>query len=351
MEKLTNENIAAVCRQAEEFLPEKNMDQKERLRILLLLEEVLLYYQREMGEEQVFEIRFRKFPGRRALKLKVRGEEKNPFTKEGGEFEMLRRLQFHLPGGAVWNRQNDCNIVDFVLVRKKKMSSALKTVTAVVLGIVLGFLGTLLPADLQNTLATFYIGPILSMLLGVITAVSLPMIFFSLCWGICTIGDMETLSRIGKRMLGRFMLLILLFTTLFSFAVWPFFHTGAGSGDSFRPEEFVQMLLNVVPDNILNPFVNGDTQQIIFMAVIAGIMLLILGDRVGMLTRGVEQVNLFCQRLMILTNHVIPAMVFLSILKIIFGGQVSVLTRSIKTVPVFLVLCLILMTVMALKTA
>ncbi|MBQ6075838.1 MAG: cation:dicarboxylase symporter family transporter [Lachnospiraceae bacterium] len=351
MEKLTNDTISRICQQAEEFLPKKNMDQKERLRILLLLEEVLLYYQREMGEEQEFEIRFRKLPGRRAMKLKVRGAEKNPFAREGGEFEMLRRLQSPIPAAAVWSRHNDCNVVDFALLRKRKMSSAARTMTAVALGVILGFLGTLLPQDLQKTLAQHYVGPILNMLLGVITAVSLPMIFFSLCWGICTIGDVETLSRIGKRMLGRFMLLIFVFTTIFGFIVWPFFHTGSGSGGSFRAEEFVQMLLNVVPNNILNPFVKGDTQQIIFMAVIAGIILLILGERVGMLTRGVEQVNLFCHRLMILSNQVIPMMVFLSILKIILGGQVSVLTRSIKILPAFLVLCLILMAAMLLKTA
>lgn len=165
--------------------------------------------------------------------------------------------------------------------------------------------------------------------------------FFSLAWGVCTIGDVETLSRIGKRMIGRFMLAQLLLAAAAVAVCLPFFHSSSAGGSSFQPAEIYELLLEIIPDNLITPFTTGNTEQIITLAVVAGIVLLLLGERGNPLTAFVEKMNAALYYLMSGVSTLIPFMVFFGMFKIAASGQFAAVLKSWKIPAMILALSIL----------
>ena len=349
---LSNSDIASAKKSAEDFLIKTTPDRAEAIRISLMLEEVLLRCQERFGEAQAFVLKERKLLQRNQISVQLTCEQFDPFENaEDGELELLRKLRSISDSSASWSYKNGVNCISFVPKRKKKLSVSARTVIAVVLAIAAGLLCGLLKEATQKQLLEEYISPTLSMIMGVITAVSGPMIFFSLLWGICTIGDTNTLSKIGKRMILRFLLELLLVSGFSALVCWPFFRGSAGNGTAFSFSEFFQMLLGIVPNNMITPFTTGNTQQIIFLAIVGGIVLLILGSRASAVTNLVDHTTTFIQTIMTMANALIPFMVFLSVFKVVLSGQLSAISKSYKIVPIYIGLSLLILLIYTLIVA
>ncbi len=71
-----------------------------------------------------------------------------------------------------------------------------------------------------------------------------------------------------------------------------------------------QIILDIVPSDIISPFLNGNTLQIIFLGAAVGIALLILGDRAAAVRTFIEQTNEVVQFLMEAIGDLIPLFVF-----------------------------------------
>ncbi|MCR4629841.1 MAG: dicarboxylate/amino acid:cation symporter [Clostridium sp.] len=219
------------------------------------------------------------------------------------------------------------------------------------MGIFLGIASYELPEAGRLSLLGNYIEPTLNTILSVITAVAVPMVFFSLTWGVCTIGDVNTLSRIGKRMIGRFMLFQLLLAAVASAVCVPFFHGSSAGGSSFQPAEIYALLLSIIPDNLVTPFTTGNTVHVITLAVVAGSVLLLMGERVSSLTLFVDHMNKAMFYLMSGVSALIPFMVFFGLFKITASGQLSVVLRSWKMLVTILALFILPMLIYTILVA
>ena len=341
MYRLTNEGIAQACESVNGFLTMNKVERAESIRLRMMLEEVLLNYQAHFGDGETFSIRNKKVLGRLQVIVSLRGESFDPFAdEEDGDLALLRKLNADSASTCVWAYRNGVNTVSFAPRQERKLSSSAKTIVAIALAVLIGLISARLPDTVREPLLEGFVSPTLSTIMGVISAVAGPMIFFSLLWGVCTIGDMETLSKIGKRMLGRFMLELLAASVVTTLICYPFFRSGSQSVTSFRVSEFYELLLGIVPNNSLSPIISGNTQQIIFLAIVGGVVLLLLGERASAVSSFVNHMNVVVQTIMSLTNKLIPFMVFLSILKIALNGQLSILSQAYKLILIFLGLSL-----------
>ena len=350
---LSNGDIASAKESVEGFLAKNKLDRAEILRLSMMVEEVLLDYQKRFGEARTFTLKQGQILRRSEIAIQVTGERFDPFeNEEDGDMELLHRIQSVSDSSMGWSYKNGINCVSFVPKRKKKLPTSVRTVIAVLLAVAAALLCGLLPEGARQALLEGFVAPTLTTIMGVITAVSGPMIFFSLLWGICTIGDMNTLSKIGKGMIFRFLLQLMLVSVLSALLCWPLFTGSAGSGTAFSLSEFYQMLLGIVPNNMLTPFTTGNTQQIIFLAIVSGIVLLLLGNRVSTVTNLVDHMTTLIQAIMTIANALIPLMVFLSVFKLALSDQLSAISQSYKIVPIYIGLSLlILMVYTAIVTA
>ena len=332
---LSNENIDTRIKEAEQFLSEANVDGKDILRIRLAMEETLLNYQKILGETESFSLRCVKRLGRLRMELSVLGLRYDPFAGEEEGGEILRGILAGMGVAPVWQYKNGVNQIIFT-PRKRKPSQILLLAVSVVLAAVCGGICTLLPEYIWSFLSVQLIAPIFNTFMGLLTAIAGPMIFLSVVWGVYSIGDTATLSKIGKRMILRFLLMSLLLALLAGAAMLPFFPLTGSGGSSFDFSQLLQMVLDIVPGNFFTPFTQANPLQIIFVAVVIGLAMLVLGAKVTTVASFVEQSNSVIQLIMEAVSGLIPFFVFGSIFNMILSGSISTLLQSSKLLPIML---------------
>lgn len=145
----------------------------------------------------------------------------------------------------------------------------------VTLGLILGIIfGIYLPQYVN------YIKPIGDIFLRLIKMIITPLIFFSLVSGITSMNDTSALGRVGMKAVAAF-LGTTFFATVFGLTVALVLKPGVGihiyftsSGTTSRTSfNIIDFFVNIVPDNAVGAFANGDVLQVVFFAIFVGITL------------------------------------------------------------------------------
>lgn len=329
---LTNEGINQVCLEIEErirqHVGDKKEHKKEIMRNRLMIEEVLLKYQKELGEDVQFEYIETKRFGRLGIKIVVFGKEFDPFANSDDE-AVLHRLLQNAGQTPCWNYRNNSNQIVVTIQKKLKISYAVKVLMAIAAGILLGFAVKQRPGT-ANFMAEDVLGPVFDTILGVLMAFALIQIFLSVVNGICEMGDVSTFYKIGRKLLVRLLLLLAVIDAVMLVVFSCIFKLSSGGGKGFEFQPIYELILKIVPHNIIDPFLQGDSLQIIFIAVCLGIGLLVLGDTTAQLQRLLYQTNLLIQQIVMVIVQFVPVVIFISIFRIVALNQLSTIVSSYK---------------------
>ena len=151
-------------------------------------------------------------------------------------------------------------------------------------------------------------------------AVSTLLLFFALCSAISGIGDISTFNRLGKKIIGRFLFfdfVIAAFTACYTLLFISVESDSNISGSSFSA--VYEMILNIVPSDIITPFQSGNTFQLIFLAAVLGTVLIILGERVSPVKHAISLLNEISKFTVLLITRLLPFFIFLSIFNLILS--------------------------------
>lgn len=167
-------------------------------------------------------------------------------------------------------------------VSKSEKALLYLTVAGLVLGILFGFILKLMPSDISAGINTFALTPIKTLFMNALKMLVAPVVFFSLVSCVSQFNDLRELGRTGGKVMGYYM-----FTTVIaiavgfavSFAVRPsaagiaelVTSSGGQVSEIAETPSFIDTVVNIIPENIVEPFITGDMMQIIFIAVICGI--------------------------------------------------------------------------------
>ncbi len=162
----------------------------------------------------------------------------------------------------------------------KKMQLTTKIFIGLALGI---FAGILLQGN--PGIADNYIKPFGTLFLNLIKLVIVPLVFFSLVVGTCSMDDVRKLGRIGGKTMAYY-----LFTTAFAVTIGLILAniTNVGGGFTIPADAKVEIaaapsvidtLLNIIPANPLKALVDGNMLQVIAFAIIIGIGIIGIGEK------------------------------------------------------------------------
>jgi len=124
-----------------------------------------------------------------------------------------------------------------------------------------------------------------------------------------------------------------------------FFRISSTGETAFAFSDLYQMILDIIPGNLIAPFIEGNSLQIIFIAIVFGLAMLVLGQRVPTVTSFIEQTNSIMQLIMGAVSSFIPFFVFGSVLNMIVGNNFSSVTKAYKLILVMLLAHSILMAI------
>ena len=270
------------------------------------------------------------------LRILIHGEAFDPFTNGSGAWKRFIDSIFNLnergSSGISYLYARKNNIISLGISLEDKPQKLIKdpVVWGVLLGFACGFLCKLLPQELNSFIVDEITSPLQSIILSIISGVMGPVIFFSLLSSVIALESIDNLTGLGFRIIRRF-LVIILFLILVSLLVsgLVFANFGAG-GRGFSLALLFRMLFDVFPTNMIEPFLNNNTAQLVILGFLAGAGLLLIGDRGSDLKRIIEQCNTWIMSVMKIVLLTLPAVPFLSITTIIASGKTKDLLSGWK---------------------
>ncbi len=307
-----------------------NINRKEALKLRLTFEEILLKWLPYACEKDAFSVEVRKKFKRLNIRLTYKNKPLNPFLKDENEDEFLDKplsqaLLENLGLMPTWQYRNDFNVVVLSYKTEKSISYIKQVVIATALGIICGIAGLAAPDEFSSTVLNTVITPFFDTIMGLLSLVIGPMMFFSIIWGIYNIGDSKQLGIIGKRVILRFfgtLIVIAGFCMLLSLAVFDI-KLGVGEDSANVFKSVIEMILNIVPKNIIDPFQSGNTLQILFMGILVGVAMVILKDRVDIVGKFTEQANSLITLILSWIGSLMPLFIFLSVARLMLQGTLT----------------------------
>lgn len=327
---LKNTDIDLASEKLYNYLLAHKVQERVALQNRLMLEELLLKYQEQFSVYCELTISEEKHLTGNSMVLRIKGESFDPFDEESGS-GLLNRLMANVGLAPIWTYKKGCNCIIFTVKRTRKMSDLAWILVGVLLGFLIGFAAeNTLSADFVASLCENVLTPISDTIMGFLGAVATMLIFLSVTGGVCNMGDMSTFNRIGKKMLGRFMLWMVIFVGAGFAVLLPFFTVTGADGAGLGGSSLLAMLLDIVPGSLLEPFVTGNTLQVIFLAICCGIALLILNIKANTLITVVNEGTELIQLLLDGVLKLLPVVVFIAIFQIIATGQLSTIASVYK---------------------
>jgi aerobic C4-dicarboxylate transport protein len=167
--------------------------------------------------------------------------------------------------------------------KKKKFYQIMyfQVITAIIIGIVLGWLKPDLAAQMK---------PLGDLFIKLIKMVIAPIIFCTIVVGIGSIGDMKKVGRVGLKALIYFEVVTTL-ALIIGMTVANLYHPGSGidvtkfKGDistyvtAAKNQTTWDFIMNIVPSQVMDAFAKGEILQVLFFSIIFGTVLAGSGEK------------------------------------------------------------------------
>jgi len=236
------------------------------------------------------------------------------------------------------------------MAENKSMSLTAKVLIGMALGMAVGLFINLAGLTAPGSFVNEYIVNGLFMVVGKMFVSALkmlvvPLVIFSLICGVCGIGDIRMLGRVGGKSFALYMM-----TTAIAIATAIIIATTFGIGKGMNQDssaEFTaresppltQVLIDIIPSNPIASMANGDMLPIIFFSILVGISMLLVGRKAKGFVEGAEVANEIMMKMVTIVMAVAPYAVFALIAKAVsdlgvellasLAGYVSVLVAAL----------------------
>lgn len=338
---LTALSIDQIAERVEEFLYSIETERANVFRIRLAVEEALLRWQEKFGEEKTILLTTGSRLYRPYISLELRGESYDPLVSdEAGLGSWSENLLTGIGLAPRYSYQRGVNILN-IRLRRRQRNPALILLACLAVSLFVGLVGDVaLPENVQTLLIRTTLDPIQSVFFRILNAASGPVIFCMVLVAICGLGSVATGGKAGRKMLLRSILISTILTVVaLLIAIKAFslhYYDSPMTGTRFT--SVLDFFLQFIPNDILSPFISGDTRQIILVAVIFGNAILVAGTQSDALLVLVEQLNATALIVAGWVGKVSPFFISILLILGLWHGAYQPLLRCWQPFLLFLVL-------------
>lgn len=339
--KLTNEVIDSWSENAVNAYREyagKRAESTVKLR--LTIEELLLRFRDLYRTDEPCTIKgIRRF-GSISFELSQKGAPQNPLETDPEaslSYSILAKL--NLDPQYAYRQNRGLNVVTVPApLRKRKNSMLIGILLAAVLSVVTWLVSGLLPEAALNDYMIPLVSGLFTKLSAVFSALATPLVFCAVILGISGIGDVSSFGRLGGRLLKRMMvtygiaMIAMIAVGLPMGIISP--TSSAGGGNVFG--DLTNLILDIIPGNLIEPFRIDNDLQVIVIAVFIGVIMLGLGDKVGHLRTFIDEAGTLVNRMMAAVCKLLPLFVYLGFTNLLLSGKLSELGGVSKIVIICL---------------
>jgi Na+/H+-dicarboxylate symporter len=225
------------------------------------------------------------------------------------------------------------------------MSLTLKVLIGMALGIIVGLGLNLSGLNSAGSFSQLYLvdglfHTIGKLFINALKMLVVPLVFFSLISGVCGIGDIKALGRVGSKSFALYML-----TTAIAIGVAIMVAVTVGIGEGMTlpaaadfsgttAPPLSSVLINIIPSNPIQAMAEGNMLSIIFFSILTGISILMVGKQAGKLIEGIEIANAVMMKMVTIVMAAAPYAVFALIAKAMADLGIALLDQLLGYVLV-----------------
>lgn len=321
--KLSRQGIEQIIAEYREAVGQTKLKETDIEEFIESISGTLFDYCEEFPEGTEFEYVIRKRFRRMELIISIPGEKKNIYEcgMQSEERKMARqihamKLASSLDMQYVYLR--GCNTLIFLSPPVRNHSVLLNPmIMASLIGLVLGLLCSLLPSNFSGFLVNDLASPVLSVAIKLITGVMGPIIFLSLITAISTMDSINEFNRLGTWLFKRFLVIAVMISAVaLAVALLSFSFSRGHSDITFSSRIVIDMLISVIPTNLVMPFVENNFPQLLVLGLVMGIALLLLNRRESILSNAITDLHDWINELLRIILKLTPIIPCLTLFKI-----------------------------------
>ena len=344
-------------------LKDFKLDSKERLRTELTCEEVLMRLLDHSSFEKrnnIF-ININKFLGNVSIDMRVPGNEFEFLPRPDFEdiedndepTESIQNIILRSLGDRIsFKHTGDYNTVR-IHVYRSQYSNLYLILTVMILAIITGVaVKYLLPEQICNFINEDIFKAFCTIFMNGLKMCAVPLVFFSIVTCFTQTDSLSGIKRIGIKLFAFFSVLMIsasiigyLAVRLFRTGVGMHLTAASGSDDAAMNNllSIKNVLTDVVPNNIVRPFSEGNMIQLIVLAILVGVAC--GACRIKIVTSIFDELNRLFMKIIGFFIHLLPIFVFCSVASMIImtGSKVLLSVLGILYTSIFGNLLLLLL--------
>ncbi len=321
--------------------------------VQLSVEEMLLRIRDLYGEEKQCRIIGRNSHGNIRFEFRYRGEQKDPFEIPEDEllaYDLLAKLEIN-PRYKHSERQDMNTIIMPMKTKPIKNRMLILMLLALVCAIAVRFAIGGISEDAVQYLYENLTQPIFKKMIACITTLATPLVFIAVVTGITGLGDAASFGKIGSKVIKGMGLTYLIAALLFVIAAFAYPPASAANAEEGSVlGQIIQLVLDIIPDNLLQPFTIDNDLQVITIAIFVGVIMLMLGNEMSKINALLEECSKLVNKMMAVFCNLLPLIVFLGIYNLLCTCDPKQFVSMGKAFLLFIVMCSVLMAVTILRT-
>ena len=220
--------------------------------------------------------------------------------------------------------------------------------TKILIGLALGIIAGLELGAEGTDFAKTWIGPLGTIFMNMIKMVIVPLVFSSLVIGVCSLGDIKKVGRIGIKTVGYY-LVTTAFAIVIGLAIGTIMQPGAGMSlpgadvkvAAKAAPPIMKVIVDIFPTNPLEAMVKANMLQIIVFALFTGVGITAVGERAEYLRRTIDGLAEVSYKIVGIIMSVAPIGVFGLITPVVAANGPAVLLPLLKVVIAVYISCLL----------
>lgn len=326
-----------------ETLTELKVDKRHRVRTELLCEETITQLTEHAEAGASLHVRVINSPAKVSILLDMRGDEfdmSSDASLEGldpgdaSSLDAIRAIILKAYGeNFKYSHARNENRVRILI--EKPTSMLFYTLFAMALGLLFGVLsGYVFPAQVTDVVSHYALVPVRTIFMNALKMIIAPVVFLSILTSFSQYGSLSEFGKLGAKVMAMYFstsVIAVLLGIGLSQVIRPGAPGFALGGDvaAYEPgnimaeASLLNTIVGIVPSNFVSPFLESNTLQLIFLAVICGIALGMIGNYARVLREIFEALNSLFLTVTTLITGFIPVVVFCSVSLLVINLKLS----------------------------
>ena len=323
-------------------LTKAGVGKKDVLRVRLLMEEQLIKVAKHYDYKKTVTVNTGKKLGVPFIYVQYNGEEFDP-TSQNDNIVIFYNDMGMTPH---WSYRRGINKL-YLKAPYQTPKSEVYLILAVALAVLTGLLRTVLPADIIAMISDYALTPVSEAFMRVLGAFVRFMIFFSVISGICSIESLSDFSKMGRHLSSRMIIRTFIGTGISALIMLPFHQFGQGeiTEGTSQIGKILELVFSIFPGDLITPFVEGNMLQIIFLAVMVGVVMLILGDKAEAVRTPINTTTVLFSDIISMICKLLPLYIFTSLLLLIWKNGVDIFIQLWKPLVFCVSICVLFLAV------